>query len=69
MAKTTTPSRTFLGTGWQFPIRVNPQGGLSFSSGEQNIAESIWLILATGTALLFGTIAVRLFRRIRRAAR
>jgi phage baseplate assembly protein W len=47
MAKTATPSRAFLGTGWQFPVRVNPQGGLSFSSGEQNIAESIWLILAT----------------------
>ena len=47
MAKPNTPTRTFLGTGWQFPVRVNPQGGLSFSSGEQNVAESIWLILAT----------------------
>lgn len=47
MPKTVMPSRTFLGTGWQFPIRVNPQGGLSYSSGEQNVAESIWLILAT----------------------
>jgi phage baseplate assembly protein W len=47
MAKQTTPSRAFLGTGWQFPIRVNPQGGLSFSMGEQNVAESIWIILAT----------------------
>ena len=40
-------SRTFLGTGWQFPIRVNPQGGLSYSSGEQNVLESIWVILST----------------------
>ena len=47
MAKPNTPTRAFLGTGWQFPIRVNPQGGLSFSYGEQNVAESIWLILAT----------------------
>jgi phage baseplate assembly protein W len=47
MAKPNTPTRTFLGTGWQFPIRVNSQGGLNFSSGEQNVAESIWLILAT----------------------
>ncbi len=37
----------FLGTGWKFPIRVNPRGGLSLSSGEQKIQESIWLILAT----------------------
>ena len=47
MAKQTTPSRVYLGTGWQFPVRVNPQGGLSFSSGEQSIAESIWVILST----------------------
>src|SRR5262245_59103148 len=40
-------SRKFLGTGWQFPIRVNPLGGLSFSSGEQKVQESIWLILST----------------------
>ena len=47
MAKQTTPSRVYLGTGWQFPVRVNPQGGLCFSSGEQSIAESIWVILST----------------------
>ena len=39
--------RDFLGTGWKFPIRVNPRGGLSLSSAEQRIQESIWLILAT----------------------
>ncbi|HLJ46306.1 MAG TPA: GPW/gp25 family protein [Bryobacteraceae bacterium] len=37
----------FLGTGWKFPIRVNPRGGISFSRAEQKIQESIWLILAT----------------------
>jgi phage baseplate assembly protein W len=47
MANITTPSRTYLGTGWQFPIRVNPRGGLSYSSGEENVAESIWIILST----------------------
>jgi hypothetical protein len=47
MTKTATPTRAFLGTGWQFPIRVNPRGGLSYSSGEANIAESIWIILST----------------------
>jgi phage baseplate assembly protein W len=39
--------REFLGTGWKYPVRVNPRGGLSFSSAEQKIQESIWLILAT----------------------
>ena len=38
---------SFLGTGWQFPIRVNGRGGLSYSSGERDIAEAIWSILAT----------------------
>ena len=39
--------RDFLGTGWRFPVRVNPHGGLSFSSGEQDIQEAIWIILST----------------------
>ena len=37
----------FLGTGWRFPIHVNGRGGLSFVSGEQSIAEAIWIILST----------------------
>lgn len=36
-----------LGTGWRFPIRVNARGGLDYSSGEQSIAEAIWIILST----------------------
>lgn len=39
--------RDFLGTGWKFPIRVNPSGGLSYSSHEQLIRESIWIIIGT----------------------
>jgi uncharacterized protein len=39
--------RTFLGTGWRFPIRINPRGGLSYSSGVQDIQEAIWIILST----------------------
>ncbi len=39
--------RDFLGTGWKFPIRVNANGGLSYSSAEQDIQESIWIILGT----------------------
>jgi uncharacterized protein len=40
-------ARSFLGTGWKFPVRVAPDGGLAFSSGEQSVAESIWLVLST----------------------
>lgn len=40
-------AREFLGTGWKFPIRVNSRGGLSFSSHEQDIEESIWIVLNT----------------------
>lgn len=39
--------REFLGVGWKFPIRVNARGGLSFSRHEQDIEESIWIILST----------------------
>lgn len=42
-----TPAREFLGVGWRFPLRVGPHGGFSYSAGEQNIAESIWVILGT----------------------
>lgn len=37
----------FLGRGFKFPIRVNGRGGLSWSEGEDSIAEAIWIILAT----------------------
>lgn len=39
--------RTYLGTGWKFPVRVTATGGLSFSVGEQSIEEAIWIILGT----------------------
>ncbi len=45
----TSLNRAFLGTGWKFPVRVNPAGGLSWSVGEQSVQEAIWIIL--GTAL------------------
>lgn len=38
---------SFLGAGWQFPVRVNGRGGLSYSVGERDIGEAIWSILAT----------------------
>ncbi|MGS4947726.1 GPW/gp25 family protein [Meridianimarinicoccus sp. RP-17] len=37
----------FLGQGWRFPIQVNGRGGLDWSSGQEAIAEAIWIILAT----------------------
>lgn len=37
----------FLGKGWKFPIRVNANGGLDWSAGEESIREALWLILAT----------------------
>ena len=40
-------TREFLGKGWRFPIRINPRGGFSFSSDEQDIQEAIWIILST----------------------
>jgi uncharacterized protein len=45
----TSLNRAFLGTGWKFPIRVNPSGNLQWSVGEQSVQEAIWIIL--GTAL------------------
>lgn len=40
-------TREFLGVGWKFPIRVNARGGLSYVRNEQDIEESIWIILST----------------------
>jgi uncharacterized protein len=45
----TSLNRAYLGTGWKFPIRVNPSGNLQWSVGEQSVQEAIWIIL--GTAL------------------
>jgi phage baseplate assembly protein W len=39
--------REFLGTGFKFPLQVNPRGGLATSSQEERVAESIALILGT----------------------
>lgn len=37
----------FLGQGFKFPVRLNGRGGISYVSGEQSIAEAIWIILST----------------------
>jgi phage baseplate assembly protein W len=36
-----------LGTGWKFPVRINSRGGFALSAQEQDVAESIWLVLAS----------------------
>ena len=51
MAKTSTYStrRSFLGVGWKFPIDLDRRKGVAMSQFEENIEESILIIL--GTAL------------------
>ncbi len=39
--------REFLGKGWRFPVAVNLTGGISTSSYEDNVRESIFVILGT----------------------
>jgi phage baseplate assembly protein W len=40
-----TPS--FLGQGWRFPIKPDRQGRLNYVDGDEEIRESIWIILTT----------------------
>jgi len=44
---TSQTARKFLGCGFSFPVRVAPNGGLTYSAGEQSVRESIWTILGT----------------------
>lgn len=37
----------FVGSGWAFPMRIGPSGGIALVSGEREIEEAIRLILAT----------------------
>jgi Bacteriophage baseplate protein W len=39
--------KEFLGKGWRFPVAVNLTGGISASSYEDNVRESIFVILGT----------------------
>ncbi len=39
--------REYLGKGWAFPLQLSLQGGIKFSSEEQKVKESIWIILRT----------------------
>ncbi len=37
----------FLGVGWKFPVRLDGQGSFALSRYEEDIQESIWIILST----------------------
>jgi phage baseplate assembly protein W len=37
----------FIGSGWAFPLRVNARGGLALARREQDVEESIQIILST----------------------
>jgi len=39
--------RDFLGRGWRFPVAINRTGGVATSAQEENIRESIFVILGT----------------------
>jgi Bacteriophage baseplate protein W len=40
--------KSFLGRGWKFPVRIDPATGrVAMSEMEQDIKESIWILLST----------------------
>jgi phage baseplate assembly protein W len=42
-----TASRKFLGSGFAFPLRVTPQGGIDRAAEEPLVQQAMWVILAT----------------------
>jgi phage baseplate assembly protein W len=38
---------SFIGRGWRFPVKPDAQGRLNYVSGDDEIRQSIWLILTT----------------------
>jgi phage baseplate assembly protein W len=39
---------SIVGTGWRFPIRPDLTGGLSYASGDENVEQSLKILLLTG---------------------
>ncbi|BCL29568.1 GPW/gp25 family protein [Streptomyces aurantiacus] len=37
----------FVGSGWAFPMRIGPTGGIALVSGEREVEEAIQLVMAT----------------------
>lgn len=42
-----TVARDFLGTGWSYPVQTDKQGNIKMEEGEDNIEQSVRLILST----------------------
>ena len=40
-------TNAIIGSGWAFPLRPSPRGGIELSSAEQDIEEAIYIILMT----------------------
>ena len=38
----------FLGRGWRFPVLPDAGGGLGYVDGDENVEQSLYLLLATG---------------------
>lgn len=38
---------SFLGKGWSFPIKTDPDGRLAYTGSAEKVRQSIWLILST----------------------
>lgn len=58
-------AREFLGTGWRFPLLPDASGSLGYSSGDENVEQSLHILLMTavGDRVMrprFGTQAERL---------
>ncbi|UCH43596.1 MAG: GPW/gp25 family protein [Dehalococcoidales bacterium] len=43
----TDPSKDILGTGWSYPIKIDGRGGIALAQHENDIEESIRVILST----------------------
>lgn len=41
------PTASFLGRGWRFPVKPDARGRLNYVGGDEEIRESIWIILTT----------------------
>ena len=46
-ATTTSADRSFLGTGWAFPVSLDASGGVAITSAEEDVRQSIRIILGT----------------------
>ena len=59
-------AREFLGTGWRFPILPDGSGSLGYSSGDDNVEQSVHILLMTavGDRLMRPTLGTRAERLV-----